>query len=95
MQAKVKALNAETKAMSAEFAKFNRAAKPYLDARKLLTQAENYTHYDEISETYDIAKVRHEEAVRLAAEEKAAKEAAEKAHAAEIRAQRKAAKAKK
>ena len=95
LSGKVKALNAETKAMSDEFANFNRAAKPYLDARKLLTQAENYTHYDEISETYDIAKVRHEEAVRLAAEEKTAKEAAEKAHAAEIRAQRKAAKAKK
>ncbi len=95
LSGKVKALNAETKAMSDEFANFNRAAKPYLDAKKLLTQAENYTHYDEISETYDIAKVRHEEAVRLAAEEKAAKEAAEKAHAAEIRAQRKAAKAKK
>ena len=89
LSSEVKALNAEAKSMSNEFAKFNRAAKPYLDAKKLLTQAENYTHYDEISEKYDIAKVRHEEAVRVAAEEKAAKEAAEKAHAAELRAQRK------
>ena len=87
---KIKALNAEIKTMSDEFAKFNRAAKPYLDARKLITQAENYTHYDEISAKYDVAKVRHEEAVRVEAEEKAAKEAAEKAHAAELRAQRKA-----
>ena len=54
LKADVKAINAEAKAMSGEFAKFNRAAKPYLDARKLLTQAENYTHYDEISETYDM-----------------------------------------
>ena len=79
----------ETKALQDEFANFNRAAKPYLDARKLLTQAENYTHYDEISAKYDIAKARYEESVRVAAEEKAAKEAAEKAHAAELRAQRK------
>ncbi len=89
LKADVKAINAEAKAMSGEFAKFNRAAKPYLDARKLLTQAENYTHYDEISAKYDIAKARYEESVRVAAEEKAAKEAAEKAHAAELRAQRK------
>lgn len=68
---------------------YNRAAKPYLDAKKLVTMAENYTHYDEIDAMYDEAKVRFEEAERLAAEEEAAKEAAEKAHAAELRAQRK------
>ncbi len=41
-------------------ARFNRAAKPYLDAEKLLVQKENYTHLDEIMALYDDAKVRYE-----------------------------------
>lgn len=32
---------------------YNRSAKPYLDARNLLRQAENYTHFDEIKELYN------------------------------------------
>ncbi|MBQ3604354.1 MAG: MFS transporter [Clostridia bacterium] len=68
---------------------FNRAAKPYTDAKKLVVMAENYTHYDEIAAMYDEAKVRYEEAERLAAEEAARKEAAEKEHAAQLRANRK------
>ena len=39
---------------------FYRAAKPYLDARKLLTQAENYTHLDEIEALYEEALARAE-----------------------------------
>ena len=39
-----------------EFAKFNRAAKPYIDARKLLLQLENYSHFEEIAALYDEAK---------------------------------------
>lgn len=31
---------------------YTRSAKPYLDARKLLSQAENYTHFEEIRERY-------------------------------------------
>ncbi len=34
---------------------FYRAAKPYLDAKKLLTQAENYRHLDEIEKLYEEA----------------------------------------
>lgn len=30
-----------------DFSLYNRAAKPYLDAKKLLTQQENYLHYEE------------------------------------------------
>ena len=41
-------------------ARFNRAAKPYIDAKKLMTQKENYTHLDEIMSLYDDAKVRYE-----------------------------------
>ncbi len=67
---------------------YNRAAKPYLDAKKLITMAENYTHYEEIAAMYDDAKLRYEAAERLAAEEEARKEAAEKEHAAKLRSQK-------
>ena len=39
-------------------ANFNRAAKPFLDAEKLLKQKENYTHFEEIAAMYDEAKAR-------------------------------------
>ena len=56
---------------------FNRAAKPYLDAEKLITQQEMYSHLDEIIALYDEAKERYEaklavdaaEAARLKLEE--------------------------
>lgn len=35
---------------------YNRSAKPYLDARNLLRQAENYTHFEEIKELYSEIK---------------------------------------
>ncbi len=89
LKAQAKDLEKALKKATDDNAVYNRAAKPYLDAKKLVTMAENYTHYDEIDAMYDEAKVRFEESERLAAEEKAAKEAAEKAHAAELRAQRK------
>ncbi len=62
---------------------FNRAAKPYVDAEKLIKQAENYTHLDEIEEKYEEAKIRVE---TLRAEQKAA---AEKEMAERIAAKRK------
>lgn len=42
-------------------AQFNRAAKPYVDAKKLLAQQENFSHLDEIAAMYDEAKARAEE----------------------------------
>lgn len=35
---------------------YTRSAKPLLDAQKLLRQAENYTHFEEIKQRYDQAK---------------------------------------
>ncbi len=74
---------------------YNRAAKPYLDAKKLLIQKENYSYYDEIKERYEESKAsaekeraQHEEALRREAEEK-------EILAARKREERKAAKAKK
>ncbi len=82
----VKNIKAEQKTVENELKKatninsvYNRAAKPYISARKLISQSENYAKFDEISAMYDEAKARHEkaqaeaiaEAERLAAEEKA------------------------
>lgn len=66
----VKILNQEIKELKDKFKKLNkqindeqnnrlsytRSAKPYLDAQKLLRQAENYTHFEEIKKRYDEAK---------------------------------------
>lgn len=35
---------------------YYRAAQPYLDAKKLLTQQQNYTHLDEILARYDASR---------------------------------------
>lgn len=48
---------------------FNRAAKPYVDAQKLLIQAENYTHFEDIAERYEDSKVRYEEELKMQQEE--------------------------
>ena len=69
---KVQELSAEIKAVEAErndarkFSKeemdkhayFNRAAKVYLDAEKLIKQKDNYSHFEEIEKMYDDAKAR-------------------------------------
>lgn len=54
--AKRRKLQKAERAKMDEFAKFNRAAKPYIDARKLLLQQENYSHFEEIAALYDEAK---------------------------------------
>ena len=67
-------------------ARFNQAAKPFLDAEKLFKEKENFTHLEEISADYEAAKARLE-AERQASlaeqkrldEEKAAAKAAIKA----------------
>lgn len=77
LQKKKKAVQAESKALQNEFAKFNRAAKVYNDAKKLLTQEENYSHFDEIAALYDEAKLAAEEEDRIKEEKLAAKKAEE------------------
>ncbi len=86
LEDKIKALKAEKsineKAIKEETKKsalYNRAAKPYLDAKKLIAQEENYQHLAEIEELYDEAKARYEEKCRIEAEEAARLDAARKA----------------
>ncbi len=97
----VKSIRAEQKTVENEIKKatnensvYNRAAKPYINAKKLVTQSENYARFDEIAAMYEDAKVRHEQAMADAAAERERKEAEEKAYAEKIRAE-KAAKKKK
>lgn len=66
----IKVLNHEIKELKDDFRKLNkqindeqnnrlsytRSAKPLLDAQKLLKQAENYTHFEEIKERYEALK---------------------------------------
>lgn len=52
-----KALNKEINQEQNKFLSYNRSAKPYLDAEKVLNQAENYTHFDELRERYQQVKL--------------------------------------
>lgn len=61
LQAQKKDVQAQQKTLQDEIAKFNRAAKPYNDAKRLLSQEENYSHFDEIAALYDEAKVKAEQ----------------------------------
>ncbi|MDE6506788.1 MAG: hypothetical protein K2K71_06040, partial [Eubacterium sp.] len=72
-----KAVRGKSKKLQDEFAEFNRAAKPYIDARKLLVQEENFKHFDEIAALYDEAKANAEEADRIKQAEIDAKRAEE------------------
>ena len=60
MQDKKKACKKATKEETDRHAYFNRAAKVYLDAEKLIKQQENYSHLEEIFKMYDAAKQRVE-----------------------------------
>lgn len=94
-QIKRKQARNASKAEMERHAYFNRAAKPYLDAEKLIKQQENYSHFDEIAAMYDDAKVRHEAALAEAAAEAARIKAEEDALNAKIKAEKAAKKKRK
>lgn len=82
-----------SKAEMDKHAYFARAAKPYLDAEKLVKQEENYKHFEDIDEMYEEAKARYEQA-QAEATEKARKEKEEAAaYAAQLKAEKAAKKA--
>lgn len=93
LQAELKETRAESKRISDGFANFNRAAKPFNDAKKVLTQSKNYEKLDEIAAVYEEAKIRHEAALAEAKAEADRKAAEEKAHAEKLKAEKAAAKA--
>lgn len=59
---------------------YNRAAKPYLDAKKVIAQRENYSRFDEILEGYEDAKLRAEAEEQRKLEEEKLREAEKKAY---------------
>lgn len=92
-EAKKKEIHKASKTEMDKHAYFARAAKPYLDAEKLVKQEENYKHFDEIEEMYEEAKARYEQA-QAEAEEKALREKEEQeAYAAQLKAEKAAKKA--
>ncbi len=57
-----KQIQKETKAEMDKHAQFARAAKPYLNAEKLMKDKENYAHFDEIAAMYEESKAAAEAA---------------------------------
>ena len=94
-QVKRRQARQKSKAEMDKHAYFNRAAKPYLDAEKLIKQQENYSHFDEIAAMYDEAKARHEIAEAEAAAEAKRLKDEEDAINAKIKAERAAKKKRK
>lgn len=88
-----KVARADEKEETSKLAIFSRAAKPYLNAKKIIEQAENYTHLEEIEDIYDEAKVRYEAKLQADAAELAALKAEEEAMKARIREEKAAKKA--
>lgn len=95
----IKELKAERKVVAAKIkdateqnSVYTRLAKPYTDAKRLVVQEENYQHYDEIVSMYDEAKVRADEQRRKEEEEAARLEAEKEAYAAQLKAEKLAAK---
>ncbi len=92
IRAEQKKVENDIKKATNENSVYNRAAKPYINAKKLISQSENYARFDEIAAMYEEAKLRHEQAMKDAVAEKERKEAEEKAYAEKLKAERAAAK---
>lgn len=84
-----KKINADLNQENKVFSLYHSAAKPYLDAKRLMIEEENYKHYDEIAGKYEQAKINAAEKERLE-KERLEKEAAEKkAFEEQLKAQKK------
>lgn len=106
---RVKALKAEIKAMQIPrkqarlnakkemdlHAYFNRAAKPYLDAERLIKQEVNYGRFEEIAAMYEAAKERDIQAQEASAAQAERLRAEEEALTAKLKAEKAAKKASK
>ena len=88
LQKEKRALANELKEVTARYTVYNRAAKPYIDAQKLLTQEVNYRHYEDIKERYEESKARAE--ARRKEQEEAEKQlkAEQEAYAKKLKADR-------
>ena len=97
---KIKADEAEKKAVQKEIKKemdkhafFGRAAKPYLDAERIVKEKENTTHFEEIAAKYEEAKATEEAELQAQLEEARRLEAEKAEKTAALKAEKEAAKA--
>lgn len=67
---------------------YTRAAKPYIEAEKLLKQKENYLHYEDIKSRYEESKKRNDEEIRRRLAEEEELRAKRKEYAAKAKEQR-------
>lgn len=74
------------------FSLYHAAAKPYLDAKRLMIEEENYKHYDDIESKYEEAKANAAERERLEQERLAREEAEKKAYEEQLKAEKQKAK---
>lgn len=68
---------------------YTRAAKPYIEAEKILRQRENYLHYEDIKAGYKESKMRHEEEIKRRNAEEEDLRAKRREYAARAKEQRK------
>lgn len=85
LKAELKQLDEKIKVYMDSESKFNRATKAYFSANKILTQYENYQHFNDIAAEYEAATARKLAAEQAAKEEAARLEAEEKALAEKIK----------
>lgn len=83
-----KEIDAEIKKATDDNSYYNKLAKPYIDAVKLVKQAENYRHYEDIKALYDGAKSRAQEEARLEEEKEKALKEEQKAMKEKLKAER-------
>lgn len=67
---------------------YNRAVKPYLEAKKVIAQRENYSRFDEILEGYEEAKLRAEAEEQRKLEEEKLRDAEKKAYEEKLMAEK-------
>lgn len=83
-----KQIDAKIKKATDENSYYNSLAKPYIDSVKLVKQAENYTHYEDIKSLYDEAKLRKEEQDRIEREKEEELKVAQKAEKERLKAEK-------
>ena len=81
-------IDAKIKKATDDNSYYNKLAKPYIDAVKLVKQAENYRHYEDIKALYDDAKSRAQEEARLEEEKEKALKEEQKAMKEKLKAER-------
>lgn len=83
-----KNIDAEIKKATDENSYYNKLAKPYIDAVKLIKQAENYRHYEDIKNLYNEAKTRAQEQARFEEGKEKSLKAQQKAMKEKLKAQK-------